>query len=93
MSLGPPGGTVTFLFTVVEDATRLWEDEPAAMATALQVHDGIVRAAVDAHDGFVFSTDRDGFGAAFATASDAVDAAIDAQQHLIDAALPLAVRM
>ncbi len=93
MSQELPGGTVTFLFTDVEDSTRSWEEAPADMAAALQVHDGIVRDAIERHDGYVFTTVTDGFGAAFARAGDAASAAIEAQQRLTGAALPFAIRM
>ena len=93
MSQELPGGTVTFLFTDVEDSTRSWEEAPADMAAALQVHDGIVRDAIERHDGYVFTTVGDGFGAAFARAGDAASAAIEAQQRLTGAALPFAIRM
>ena len=93
MSQGLPGGTVTFLFTDVEDSARSWEDAPADMAAALQVHDGIVREAIERHGGHVFTTVSDGFGAAFARAGDAASAAIESQQRLAEAGLPFAVRM
>jgi class 3 adenylate cyclase len=46
-----PTGTVTFLFTDLEGSTRLWEEQPGAMARALPRHDQILREAVDAHGG------------------------------------------
>jgi predicted ATPase/class 3 adenylate cyclase len=92
-----PSGTVTFLFTDLEGSTRLWEEHPDAMKTALARHDEILRASIGSHHGYVVKTTGDGFHAAFATASDAVDAAIDAQLALADEwwteTGPLRVRM
>ena len=61
----PPSGTVTFLFSDIANSTRLWEESPAEMASALQAHDVIVRGAIERHGGYVFATGGDGFGAAF----------------------------
>ena len=36
-----PSGTVTFLFTDIEDSTRLWEVHPEAMRLALARHDAM----------------------------------------------------
>ncbi len=88
-----PRGTVTFLFTDIEDSTRLWEEAPTDMAVALQDHDAIVRGTIEGHGGYVFSTGGDGFAAAFSTAADAATAAVVSQQLLADAAIPLEVRM
>jgi predicted ATPase/class 3 adenylate cyclase len=90
-------GTVTFLFTDVEGSTRLWEDAPEAMRSALERHDAILRTTIVAHGGRVFATGGDGFAAAFPRASDAVAAALSAQIDLTketwpDAA-PVRVRM
>ncbi|MEO8265390.1 MAG: LuxR C-terminal-related transcriptional regulator [Ilumatobacteraceae bacterium] len=94
MSVKPPSGTVTFLFTDIQDSTRLWESGPADMAAALPVHDAIVRAAIERHDGYVFATGGDGFCAAFSTAANAVAAAVESQRELgADVAVPFAVRM
>jgi predicted ATPase/class 3 adenylate cyclase len=73
---------VTFLFTDIEGSTRLWEQQPEAMRTALARHDALVRAAVDAHGGTIVKTTGDGAHAAFAAAADGVRAAIDAQRAL-----------
>ena len=51
-----PAGTVTFLFSDIEDSTRLWEEMPAEMAAALEIHDGIVRGTIEQHGGYVFAT-------------------------------------
>src|SRR6478609_5643957 len=77
-----PSGTVTFLFTDIEGSTGLWEQHPAAMATALERHDELLRCVVAAHDGFVFATGGDGLGAAFRRSVDAVEAAVESQRAL-----------
>ncbi|HEX3089452.1 MAG TPA: adenylate/guanylate cyclase domain-containing protein, partial [Ilumatobacteraceae bacterium] len=78
-----PAGTVTFLFTDIEDSTRLWEESPERITAALEVHDGIVRGAIQRHAGYVFATGGDGFCAAFSTAPDAASAAVEMQQELL----------
>jgi len=77
-----PTGALTFLFTDVEGSTRLWEEEPAAMSTALARHDALVRDAIERHDGYVFMTAGDAFCAAFRNAERALAAACDAQRAL-----------
>ena len=94
MPRGRPGGTVTFLFTDIEDSTRRWEEDPSDMADALRVHDAILRGAIERHDGYVFGTGGDGFCAAFSTAADATAAALESQKELRDdSAVDFAVRM
>jgi predicted ATPase/class 3 adenylate cyclase len=83
VTLSPPSGTVTFLFTDIEGSTRWWEAHPEAMRLALARHDELLRAAVGAHGGVVFSTGGDGLAAAFGRAADAVGAALEAQQRLV----------
>ena len=48
-----PSGTVTFLFTDIEQSTRSWEDHTSAMERALARHDEIVRLAVESLVGCV----------------------------------------
>ncbi len=94
MSVPSPSGTVTFLFTDIEDSTRLWESDPGGMAQAVRAHDAIVRSAIERHGGHVFATGGDGFSAAFSSAVDAVSAAVESQQELVDdRSIPFAVRM
>jgi predicted ATPase/DNA-binding CsgD family transcriptional regulator len=75
---------VTFLFTDIEDSTRLWEEAPTDMADALRVHDTIVRGTIERHNGYVFGIGGDGFCAAFSTPADAAAAAIESQEQLRD---------
>ena len=80
MAVDLPSGTVTFLFTDIEDSTRRWEHEPAAMSAALARHDDLLREAVSASRGVVFSKAGDGMAVVFGRAGDAVDAAVAAQK-------------
>ena len=94
MPRGRPGGTVTFLFTDIEDSTRRWDEDPSDMADALRVHDAILRGAIERHGGYVFGTGGDGFCAAFSTAADAAAAAVESQEELRDdSTVDFAVRM
>ncbi len=77
-----PTGTVTFLFTDLEGSTRLWEQHPAAMKSALARHDELLRDAVVGHRGWVVKSTGDGILAVFADAGDAVAAAVKAQRGL-----------
>jgi predicted ATPase/class 3 adenylate cyclase/DNA-binding CsgD family transcriptional regulator len=78
----PPTGTVTFLFTDIEDSTKLWERNPKAMQVALARHDEILREAIDVRGGYVFKTVGDAFCTVFPTAQDALEAALTAQRAL-----------
>jgi predicted ATPase/class 3 adenylate cyclase len=88
-------GATTFLFTDIEGSTRLWEDQPARMATALARHDALARRAVENRRGAVVKTTGDGIHAAFADPLDAVLAAVDLQRALagMDADGHLALRV
>ena len=78
----PPSGTVTFLFTDIEGSTRLWEERPEEMRSALADHDRVVRDAIESNGGSIFATGGDGFAAAFHRAADALAAA-----HAVQAGL------
>jgi predicted ATPase/class 3 adenylate cyclase len=92
-----PSGTVTFLFTDIENSTGLWEQHGDAMADALARHNDIVRAAVTHRHGYIFKTIGDAVCAAFASALDALYAALAAQRALDaerrDATVPIRVRI
>jgi predicted ATPase/class 3 adenylate cyclase/ubiquinone/menaquinone biosynthesis C-methylase UbiE len=92
-----PSGTVTFLFTDLEVSTRLWEQHPAEMASALALHDDLLATAVRSNAGYLVKRTGDGLLAAFETAHDAVAAALAGQLALNDTSWgstgPLRVRM
>ena len=78
------GGIVTFLFTDIEGSTRLWEQQPESMQTAVARHDALTRAAVAGHRGRVVKMTGDGVYAAFDDPLDAIIATLELQQALDD---------
>jgi predicted ATPase/class 3 adenylate cyclase len=77
-----PTGTVTFLFTDIEDSTRLWQEQPEAMSIAHARHDEVLRAAIEANHGYVFQIVGDSFCVTFHNAIDGLNAALAAQRGL-----------
>jgi predicted ATPase/class 3 adenylate cyclase len=86
----PTETPLTFLFTDVEGSTRLWEQNPLAMRTALAQHDSIVRAAIADVGGDVVKTTGDGLMAVFEDPGAAVSASIAAQRGLLASTWPQA---
>jgi predicted ATPase/class 3 adenylate cyclase len=74
---------LTFLFTDVEGSTRLWEQHPQAMRSALAQHDLILRAAIASSAGEVVKSTGDGLMAVFSSPPGAVSAGIAAQRGLL----------
>ena len=79
-----PTGTVTFLFTDVEQSTAAWEDHPEAMAAAMRRHHQLLDEAIHAHAGVraIEQGAGDSVVAAFDHAADGVSAAVAAQRLL-----------
>lgn len=76
-----PEGTVTFLLTDIEESTRLWEEQPDAMADALVRHDALAAEYIAAHDGVLVKSrgEGDSLFCVFERATNAVRAAIALQ--------------
>jgi predicted ATPase/class 3 adenylate cyclase/DNA-binding CsgD family transcriptional regulator len=92
----PPSGTVTFLFTDVENSTRLAQAQPEAWESMRQRHHTLLRSLCEKRHGYVFQIVGDAFCVAFSIALDALTAAIDAQRSLQEPtadAITLRVRM
>jgi predicted ATPase/class 3 adenylate cyclase len=94
---GPPGGTLTLLFTDIEESTRLLQFLGEEYERVLAEHQQLIRAAVRQHGGHEVDTTGDGFFIVFPRAREAVLSAIDAQRaiyaHSWPGGSPLRVRM
>jgi predicted ATPase/class 3 adenylate cyclase/DNA-binding CsgD family transcriptional regulator len=77
-----PSGTVTFLFTDIENSTKIAREHPEAWEETRARHHSILREAIESNNGFVFQIIGDAFCAAFHKAGDALRAAVMAQQKL-----------
>ncbi len=77
-----PGGTVTFLFTDIEDSTALWERDAEAMRRAVDRHLALLDEAIAASGGVRYKTIGDATQAAFHTGPAALEAAVAAQRAL-----------
>jgi len=77
-----PTGTVTFLFTDIQDSTKLARAYPNEMPALLARHNKILDEAVKAYNGYVFRIVGDSFSVAFDNPSDAIHATLDAQRAL-----------
>jgi DNA-binding NarL/FixJ family response regulator/class 3 adenylate cyclase len=76
-----PTGTVTFLFTDVEDSTGLVRDLQDAYPAVIADHRRLVREAVENRGGFEIDCRGDEFFLAFARPEDAVESAIAIQRE------------
>ena len=75
-----PGGTVTFVFTDIEDSTELLKRLGDDYREVLTAHRRIVRDTFTSSDGIEIDTQGDAFFFVFPRARDAVAAAVDAQR-------------
>jgi class 3 adenylate cyclase len=77
-----PSGTVTFLFTDIEESTELVRRLGARYAEVLDGHRRVLRAAITEHEGHEIDTQGDSFFVAFERVRDGVLAAVAAQRAL-----------
>ena len=76
MNAYPENGV--FLLTDIEGSTRMWEEAPGEMKTALLRHDEILRQCIDEEQGHLLRAMGDAFFASFATVGAAVRTALNA---------------
>jgi class 3 adenylate cyclase len=76
-----PDGTVTLMFSDIEDSTVLTESlGDNAWQELLRKHNALIREQIKAHDGFEVKTMGDGFMVAFQSAKKGLDCAIAIQR-------------
>src|SRR5919107_3759350 len=78
-----PAGTVTFLFTDIEQSTKGWERDATAARVIVERHIALIRQSVETQTGVHFKTIGDATQSAFATAPQGVTAALDAHRALL----------
>jgi predicted ATPase/class 3 adenylate cyclase len=83
-----PSGTVTFVFTDIQQSTRLLQQLGDAYAKVLAEHSQIVRDCIQRHDGCVVDTEGDSFFSVFASADKALTATCQIQRSLADHSWP-----
>ncbi len=92
-------GTLTIIFTDIEDSTALNEElGDKAWLKLLEAHDRIVRRCAGMHAGHIVKSQGDGFMIAFAHAEDAIGSAVEIQRSLASGprrlrGTPIAVRI
>jgi len=77
-----PDGNVTFLFTDIEGSTKLSQEFPDTLQSALNKHHSVLTNVLESNKGYVFEIVGDGFCCAFQNAEDAVRAAVTVQSDL-----------
>lgn len=83
-AVAAPDGTVTIMFSDIEDSTRLNERlGDAAWVRVLAAHDRVVRAQVRRHHGHVVKSQGDGFMVVFGSPQAAVQAAVRIQRGVV----------
>src|SRR5204863_6759382 len=94
--VGSPSTVTTFLFTDIEQSSRLWEQHPERMGPSLARHDTLARSSVEANNGRIVKMTGDGMHAVFDDPRDAILACVEFQQAIEapmpDGALQLLVR-
>src|SRR5947208_15608284 len=77
-----PAGTITLVFTDIQDYTALWERMGDGFRAVLDRHDRMIRAQIERWDGYEVKCQGDSFMVAFPRASDAVQCAVEIQRAL-----------
>jgi predicted ATPase/class 3 adenylate cyclase len=90
--------TLTFMFSDIEDSSRLWDRHPEPMRASLAQHNALFKAGVAASGGSIVKDRGDGFLVVFGSAADALTAALRVQRDFAEASWddpvgPLRIRL
>lgn len=83
-----PIGFVTFVFTDIQDSTKIWAICPDEMDKALAIHDRIMRVFLQRFKGYEVKTEGDAFMVAFKHPIDAVNWCLAVQKALMESPWP-----
>ena len=81
-----------FLFTDIQDSTKLWGAAPASMSVSLDKHHQVIRECIACHKGYEVKTVGDSFMIACSSSAAAVHIAADIQLRLQETPFPSAIR-
>lgn len=83
-----PVGDVSIVFTDIKSSTLLWETFPAAMQSAIKLHNSVMRRHLRLIGGYEVKTEGDAFMVSFPTATSALLWTFAVQQALLEVQWP-----
>lgn len=83
-----PTGMIAIVFTDIKNSTNLWETYPAAMRSAIKLHNDVMRRQLRRLGGYEVKTEGDAFMVSFATATSALLWCFAVQMALLDVNWP-----
>lgn len=83
-----PEGDISIVFTDIKSSTALWETNPAAMRTAIKLHNDVMRRQLRIIGGYEVKTEGDAFIVSFPTATSALLWCFSVQNALLEVQWP-----
>lgn len=83
-----PTGMISIVFTDIKSSTTLWETYPAAMRSAIKLHNEVMRRQLRRIGGFEVKTEGDAFMVSFPTATSALLWCFAVQLQLLEVNWP-----